>query len=591
MKAKPLKLISIMLAVILCLGVLPVATLGAEKANFTIVFEKGKAHCSTDNSEIDLSKYNISASGNDVSGWVYTFNGVNFSTTAPRALYFTDAKTTVALASNSVNTISGGDSTTENTYGIFFNGELSFKGSGTLNVTAGATSGEKTYSYGIYTKAGVLSSEGVTLNVTSGAASGEKMGSYGIRANQIIINSGTVTATGKNSAYYTCGVYVTQATTIYGGSLTANGGINTGKFTVTGGTINAIGGSHDYSYGIITYSDTAITGGTITATGGNSAHSYGFFPYDGRFQITGGTVTLSGNTFASATYGVPDYLSKAPSTKKDNVNVMKVFASANANGDGAAEIANWNGSGNDNVSGYKYLKLIPKVTTINKITITGVIPPAVGATASYDWSIPDNQGYDKNIEFEELKCTWLELDSPYTASGGSGFFNFIVNVPKDKVKTIGTPFTFKSDKYYLLVIGVNIQEDYKLANNFFATINGKNVITTNFDSGKIGVVGCYFGKPATLTGIEIQSAPSNREWQYKSGVSRDGLKVVAKYSNGTEVDVTSEVDIENYTAENKKGDHIATVKYQGMSATFNYTIKLAWWQWIIQILLLGFIWY
>ena len=38
------------------------------------------------------------------------------------------------------------------------------------------------------------------------------------------------------------------------------------------------------------------------------------------------------------------------------------------------------------------------------------------------------------------------------------------------------------------------------------------------------------------------------------------------------------------------GDSV-TVEYTGHSADFKVNVSYAWWQWIIRILLLGFIWY
>ncbi len=90
--------------------------------------------------------------------------------------------------------------------------------------------------------------------------------------------------------------------------------------------------------------------------------------------------------------------------------------------------------------------------------------------------------------------------------------------------------------------------------------------------------------------LKIVSAPATTELTYKSDVTADGLKVIAVYSDGSEVDVTENVNITNFdTAE--KGDRTATVEFEGKTATFNYTVSYAWWQWIIVIVLLGFIWY
>ncbi|MDY5948420.1 MAG: bacterial Ig-like domain-containing protein [Oscillospiraceae bacterium] len=41
----------------------------------------------------------------------------------------------------------------------------------------------------------------------------------------------------------------------------------------------------------------------------------------------------------------------------------------------------------------------------------------------------------------------------------------------------------------------------------------------------------------------------------------------------------------------KTGEQTVTVEYGGLSAGFTVNVKYAWWQRIIKILLLGFLWY
>ena len=41
----------------------------------------------------------------------------------------------------------------------------------------------------------------------------------------------------------------------------------------------------------------------------------------------------------------------------------------------------------------------------------------------------------------------------------------------------------------------------------------------------------------------------------------------------------------------KEGTQTVTVEYSGFRTAFSVTVSYAWWQWIIRILLLGFLWY
>ncbi len=101
---------------------------------------------------------------------------------------------------------------------------------------------------------------------------------------------------------------------------------------------------------------------------------------------------------------------------------------------------------------------------------------------------------------------------------------------------------------------------------------------------------CIDCQSVYASSIVIVSKPSTLNYVYKSSVSRDGLKVIAKYKNGSEKDVTDEVDIYDFNT-SIVGRRTATVRFDDATATFEYTVKYTWWQWIIRIILLGFLWY
>ena len=130
---------------------------------------------------------------------------------------------------------------------------------------------------------------------------------------------------------------------------------------------------------------------------------------------------------------------------------------------------------------------------------------------------------------------------------------------------------------------------------------------TGFSSavpGTVSVTVSYAGKTATfnvtigtssaaLTGIAIKTAPSKTVYTYKKDASLDltGLEVVATYSDSSTAPVDlSACTISGYSAK-PAGTKTITVTYEGLTAQFNVTVKYAWWQQIIRILLLGFLWY
>lgn len=94
-----------------------------------------------------------------------------------------------------------------------------------------------------------------------------------------------------------------------------------------------------------------------------------------------------------------------------------------------------------------------------------------------------------------------------------------------------------------------------------------------------------------LMGIEVASYPYITDLTYKKYASSDGLKVIAKFSDGEKRDVTGKAKLSKFSSDNKQGTYAAQVEYEGFTATFNYTVRYTWWQWIILILLLGIFWY
>ncbi|MCR5150828.1 MAG: bacterial Ig-like domain-containing protein, partial [Clostridiales bacterium] len=65
----------------------------------------------------------------------------------------------------------------------------------------------------------------------------------------------------------------------------------------------------------------------------------------------------------------------------------------------------------------------------------------------------------------------------------------------------------------------------------------------------------------------------------------------ATYSDGSTAPVDPAVcTITGYSAK-PAGDKMITVEYEGQTVQFKVKVEYVWWQWLIRILLLGFIWY
>ena len=151
----------------------------------------------------------------------------------------------------------------------------------------------------------------------SGSYGGDGIGSGIGSSSGLTISGGTVNAAGGSGSYggSGSGIYSRGGVTISGGTVTANGGdgsnvsgsgiTSNGGVTISGGTVNAAGGSGSYGgNGIYSRSSLTISGGTVNATGRDGKNGYGGGGiWSGGVTISGGTVTANGGNGGSGSYG------------------------------------------------------------------------------------------------------------------------------------------------------------------------------------------------------------------------------------------------------------------------------------------------
>ena len=239
-------------------------------------------------------------------------------------------------------------------------------GDGTLDVTAGK--GE--YSYAV--RANKLTVQGGTVRATAGEASTESAAISTF--DKLLVEGGTLEATAGKAKSSRA---ITAPMTVRGGTIRANGGeasddsvaILSGVFVMVGGTLEATSSEGYRTYGIETGSMTVLggairatagdassfckgvfsneftmEGGSLIALGGEAKESWGA---DVNGAITGGTLTAIGQT--SAFWGAPDPSGYADPAVTVNTEPTELGASA------------WNGTdklgglGND----IKYVKVAP----------------------------------------------------------------------------------------------------------------------------------------------------------------------------------------------------------------------------------------
>lgn len=278
-KTKFTKLWSILLALAMVVGMLPIAALAAGSATGTADFTVGDGTAA-------LTLLNAAKTGDTDSTWdgdtsTLTLNGVNFTTTAATAVKLPDGAK-ITLADGTTNTIKGGDAATGDCYGIYGEGSLTIQGTGTLNVTSG-TAGN--LSFGIHAQNSVTINSGA-VTATGGAAPGNQ--SLGIRAlnGNLTINGGTVTSTGSDAKNSSNGLWAGNGNMVIRG----------GEVEAESGRVMGVGASSGiYAKNV----EINNTGTIVTATGGTAQHGTSY----GINAVSGGTVTFSGGTLTAATKG------------------------------------------------------------------------------------------------------------------------------------------------------------------------------------------------------------------------------------------------------------------------------------------------
>ncbi len=97
----------------------------------------------------------------------------------------------------------------------------------------------------------------------------------------------------------------------------------------------------------------------------------------------------------------------------------------------------------------------------------------------------------------------------------------------------------------------------------------------------------------TVSSISIASLPAKTSYIYRmDSLDLLGLALTVTYSDGTTETITDTSKMKVTGFDNSKaGTQTVTVEYEGVSASFDVTVSYVWWQWIIRILLLGFLWY
>ncbi len=605
------KVLAIFLIVTMLFSLVPTAALATDTGvDYTLVFYGGKVYQDGDISDNfeDSSAYGTEMTAAALaelgittgSGYTYTFNNVNFSTSASTAIEIRDDSATIVL--EETNAVTGGESSGY-TYGIETYGGLTITSTtdGTLEVTAGKStedascgidvSGSLTIQGGIVTANGGEGwdySEGLTtdgdLIVSAGSLIAKggpapMSSSYGICINEgtlMVSGTGSVTGIGNTAKFDSFGIEINDA--IFdadgnsipnivvrdSGSLIATGGTaqyessgesygiyTEGGFEVSdNGSVNATAGVASYGYAIS--ADTIwIRSGEVIADATAPAEGYALEvsetsieeEYD--MRITGGTIVLRASTNVSAYWAWADtgyYIIDVPiAPDTGEIEPMAITAGASSDGSDASAISDWKYDGSYDISAYKYMKFEPCMISPASPTV------AAGGTLTLTLSPMPSTPADPETSYWKMNAS-VAGDFPNYFDGEHSNGNFRIDE---------NPYVKGANTYTLTIYNVPSEWNGKrlscCGDGVYLTVTAGSEeddaddTTTPSTSGSSGFSGSYnypVNAPATDNGSAILSdsnavAGESVTITTKPNSGYGAVDVIVTDEDGNEIEITA----------------------------------------------------
>ena len=100
-------------------------------------------------------------------------------------------------------------------------------------------------------------------------------------------------------------------------------------------------------------------------------------------------------------------------------------------------------------------------------------------------------------------------------------------------------------------------------------------------------------KMSTISSIELIGVDvTTYTYRLQDSIETTGMNLKVNYKDGTSETISdmSKVTFEGFDS-HRIGKQTITVRYGNATTTYQVRVEYAWWQWLINIFLLGFFWY
>lgn len=244
----------------------------------------------------------------------------------------------------------------------------------------------------------------------------------------------------------------------------------------------------------------------------------------------------------------------------------------------------------------KRVEKFPATMPESNLTFTAVlrytfVDSKYGITASFESGCFDYEGDELDFVVEKFNGV-KESGGVYYKDDNYKQIEFY------NIKFCHGATTVQPKKGSVVHIGIPVPAAYKDGTEFLVIHryggDGCEQITQTKNGDKLKFDVYNFGEfeVCVESGTTVKTSPSKTSYAYKEALDLSGLTLEVLDANGNKAIIsdTSKMNVKGYDSK-KIGKQTVTVEYDGTTTHFDVSVAYTWWQTLIRILLLGFLWY